>query len=177
MAGLNFNFNQRIGTTSNLPSGATYDLLLISFPGGFPQSQLTFEIADTPRKVTGLQKVAQMFLKILFTRKGSNVIFPQQGTYFSDYTVNANRTEPSDTTLISDLTEQVTDAQSQCQSILNTTDSDIASQLKSVQLLGVDVTKEGIVMYLRVLTNAGASASISVPFPQLDLPLTDQMQT
>jgi hypothetical protein len=177
MAGLNFNFNQRIGTTSNLPTGATYDLLLISFPGGFPQSQLIFEIADTPRKVTGLQKVAQTFLKILFTHKGSNVILQNQGTYFSDYVVNANRTETSDTALISDLTEQINDAQSQCQYILNTTDSDVASQLKTVQLLGIDVSKESIVIYLRILTNAGAMASIAVPFPQLDLPLTDQMQT
>lgn len=177
MAGLNFNFNQRIGTTSNLPTGATYDMLFISFPGGFPQSQLVFELADTPRKVTGLQKVAQMFLKILFTHKGSNVVFPNQGTYFSDYVVNANRVEDSDTALISDLTQQITDAQSQCQYILNTTDSDTASQLKSVQLLGIDVSKESIVIYLRILTNAGAGASVAVPFPQLDLPLTDQMQT
>ena len=177
MAGLNFNFNQRIGTTSNLPTGATYDMLFISFPGGFPQSQLVFEIADTPRKVTGLQKVAQMFLKILFTHKGSNVIFPDQGTYFSDFTVNANRLENTDTSLQADLTEQITDAQSQCQYILNTSDSDPASQLQSVQLLGVDVSQESIVIYLRIITNAGAMASISVPFPQLDLPLTDQMQT
>jgi hypothetical protein len=175
MAGLNFNFNQRIGTTSNLPQGGTYDLLFISFPGGFPQSQLIFEIADTPRKVTGLQKVAQMFLKILFTRKGSNVIIPAQGTFFSDFVVNANRVEDTDTTLIADLTEQITDAQSQCQYIMNTTDSDVASQLKTVQLLGIDVTKESIVIYLRILTVAGAMASIAVPFPQLDLPLSDQM--
>jgi hypothetical protein len=175
MSGLNFNFNPRIGTTSNLPTGATYDLLLISFPGGFPQSQLIFEIAETPRKVTGLQKVAQAFLKILFTTKGSNVVFPNQGTYFSSYVVNANRVEATDTTLISDLTEQITDAQAQCQYILNTSDSDVASQLQSVQLLGVDVSKESIVIYLRILTNAGAMASISVPFPQLSMPLSDQV--
>ena len=174
---LNFNFNQRIGTTSNLPTGGTYDLLFISFPGGFPQSQLVFEIADTPRKVTGLQKVAQMFLKILFTRKGSNVVIPSQGTYFSDYVVNANRVEATDTALISDLTEQINDAQAQVQYILNTVDSDVASQLKTVQLLGIDVSTESIVIYLRILTNAGAMASIAVPFPQLDLPLTDQMAT
>lgn len=177
MAGLNFNYNARIGTTSNLPTGATYDMLFISFPGGFPQSQLVFEIADTPRKVTGLQKVAQLFLKILFSTKGSNVIFPDQGTYFGNYVVNANRVEDTDTTLISDLTEQITDAQGQCQYILNTTGSDTASQLQSVQLLGMDVSQESIVVYLQIITVAGATASISVPFPQLDMPLTDQMST
>lgn len=176
MAGLNFNFNSRIGTTANLAQGGTYDLLMISFPDGFPQSQLIFEVADTPRKITGLQKVAQFFLKILFTRKGSNVIFPAQGTYFSDYTVNANRIDPSDTTFIADLTEQITDAQAQCKYILNTASSDSASQLKSIELLGIDVTKESVVIYMRVLTNAGAMASIAVPFPQLDMALSDQVQ-
>jgi len=175
MAGLNFNYNTRIGTPQNLPSGATYDLLMISFPGGYPQSQLKFEIADTPRKITGIQKVAQTFVKILFTRKGSNVIFPDQGTYFSDYVINANRVETSDTTLTSDLVEQINDAQSQCQYILNTSGSDTASQLKQVQLLGTDVGTDSIVIYMRIITNAGAMASISIPFPQLDLTLSDQV--
>jgi hypothetical protein len=80
--------------------------------------------------------------------------------------------------LISDLTEQILDAKSQCQYILNvSSNQDLASQLKDVELLGVDVTNESIVIYMRILTNAGAMASISIPFPQLDLPLSDQMQT
>jgi hypothetical protein len=174
-SGLNLSFNSRIGTASNLPTNATYDLLLISFPNGFPQSKLKFEIADTPRKVTGLQKVAQMFLKILFTRKGDNVIFPDQGTYFADYTVNANRVDQNDTTFISDITEQITDATSQCQYILNVSTSDAASQLQSVELLGMDVVTDSCVIYMRILTNAGAQASISVPFPQLDMALSDQI--
>lgn len=173
MAGLNLGYNSRIGSVANLPTGATYDLLMISFPGGFPQSQLVFEIADTPRKVTGIQKVAQTFLKILFTRKGSNVIYPNQGTYFSDYIVNANRVESTDTLLISNLTEQITDAKSQCKSILNvSSNQDLASQLKDVQLLGVDVTLESVVIYMRLITMAGAMASVSIPFPQLDMVLS-----
>ncbi|MNK27645.1 hypothetical protein D3C87_460070 [compost metagenome] len=169
-----FQFNDRIGTTVNLPTGATYDLLLISFPDGFPQSQLKFEIADTPRKVTGLQKVAQMFMKILFTYKGSNPIYPNQGTYFSSYVVNANRVD-DDATLTAELIQQINDAQQQCQYILNTTGADTASQLQKTELLGLDVTKDQLVIYIRILTKAGAMASVAVPFPQLDLPLSDQM--
>lgn len=169
-----FSFNDRIGTTTNLPEGATYDLLFISFKDGFPQSQLTFEIADTPRKVTGIQKVAQTFLKILFTRKGSNVIYPNQGTYFSDYVINANITS-DDSTLIAELTQQINDAQSQTQYILNTTGSDSASQLQKIELLGLDVLQDQLVIYMRVLTKAGAMASVAIPFPQLDMPLSDQM--
>lgn len=173
----NLSFSTRIGTAVNLPSGATYDLLLISFTDGFPQSKLVFEIADTPRKVTGIQKVAQVFLKILFTRKGSDPVYPDTGTYFSDYAINANRVESSDTKFTSDISEQINDASTQTQFILNLSSSDVASQLKSITLLGLDTTKESIVIYLKILTMAGEGASISVPFPQLDLPLSDQMVT
>lgn len=165
------NTNPRIGTTSNLPQGATYDLLLLSFPGGFPESQLLFDIGNEPRKVTGIQKVAQTFLKILFTSKGSNVFYPNQGTYFSSYTVNANLVT-SDATLYADIIAQITDATSQTQYILNTTGSDVASQLASITVLGLDVGDESIVLYLSMLTNAGESGSLAVPFPELDMTLS-----
>jgi hypothetical protein len=168
-------FTTRIGTAVNLPQGATYDLLMLSYVDGFPQSQLIFEIPETPRKVTGIQKVAQVFLKILFTRKGADVIYPTTGTYFSDYTINANRVDQNDTTFASDLTEQINDAVSQTQFILNLTSSDAASQLQSVTLLGLDATQQSVVMYLQILTMAGQGASISIPFPELDMPLSDQI--
>lgn len=167
------NFNSRIGTTSNLPQGATYDLLLISFPNGFPESQLLFNIDNEPRKVTGLQKCAQMFLKLLFTSKGSNVFYPNQGTYFQSLVVNANKIT-SDSTLTANLNDAITDATSQAKYILNTTGSDPASQLSSIILLGIDVGTESIVMYLSMTTKAGANASIAVPFPELDLNFSNQ---
>jgi hypothetical protein len=166
-----FNTNSRIGTTSNLPSGATYDLLLLNFPDGFPQSQLLFEIGTEPRKITGVQKVAQVFLKILFTSKGIDPFYPTQGTYFTSYTVNANKVT-SDATLYSDIIACINDATSQTQYILNTQGSDIASQLASMTVLGLDVGDESIVMYLSMVTNAGVSATIATPFPLLDLPLS-----
>ena len=161
-------FNSRIGTPTNLPEGATYDLLIISFPNGFPESQLLFDIDMEPRKVTGLQKVAQMFLKLLFTSKGSNVFHPEQGTYFTSYTVNANQIT-SDSILASEIQSCIVDATSQAQYILNTTDSDPASQLASITVLGLDVANQSVVIYLSMLTNAGAQAAIAVPFPQLDM--------
>lgn len=168
------NFNSRIGTTSNLPSGGTYDLLMISFPGGFPESQLVFKIDDEPRKVTGVQKVAQLFLKLLFTSKGSNVFYPNQGTYFQSYVVHANRIE-ADPALYSDIQDQIRDATSQTQAILNTVGSDTASQLASIDILGLDVRSESIGLYLQMTTNAGVTASIAVPFPQLNQKLSDQV--
>lgn len=160
----------RIGTSSNLPQGATYDILMITFPDGFPESQLKFDIADTPRKVTGLQKVAQMFLKILFTSEGSNVLYPKQGTRFSELTVNANITT-NDTIFLAELNSQIKIAEGQVKAILNTRGSDLASQLESMSVLGLDVGNESVVLYLRMLTKAGAQAQIAVPFPELDLDL------
>jgi hypothetical protein len=167
------NFNSRIGTTSNLPQGATYDLLLISFPNGFPESQLLFNIDNEPRKVTGLQKCAQLFLKLLFTSKGSNVFYPNQGTSFQSLVVNANKIT-SDPVLIANLNDAVTDATSQAKYILNTSGADPASQLASITPLGIDVGTESVVMYLSMTTGAGVNASIAVPFPQLDLNMSDQ---
>lgn len=166
-------FNKRIGTTSNLPQGSTYDILLISFPSGFPESQLLFNIDDEPRKVTGVQKVAQVFLKLLFTTKGSNILIPNQGTLFSGLVKNANRID-SDPILYSELQAQIRDATTQTQGALNTVGSDPASQLASMTVLGLDVGVESIVLYLSMVTNAGATASIAVPFPQLDMKLTDE---
>jgi hypothetical protein len=164
------NVKSRIGTTTNLPQGATNDLLVISFPGGFPESQLKFNIDDTPRKITGIQKVAQLFLKILFTSVGSNVIYPSQGTNFQLLTINANITT-NDTIFISELNSEIKSAEGQVKAILNTNGSDTASQLDSITVLGLDVGNEAVVLYLRILTKAGAQAQISVPFPQLDLNL------
>lgn len=160
------NKSLRIGTATNLPTGAKYDLLMITYPDGFPESQLLFNIDSTPRKVTGIQKVGQTFLKLLFTTKGSDVIYPNRGTEFLNYTVNAN-IQVDDQLLQSLLIEAVNDAGSQTRAALN--GSDAAGSLASVQIAGFDVGTESIVMYVQIITNAGETAQLSVPFPQLDL--------
>lgn len=170
MASNSLQFNARIGIQQNLPTGATYDLLLMSFPDGFPQSQLIFGIDTEPRKITGIQKCAQIFLKILFTTRGSDVFYPNVGTLFQTYTINANRID-ADPTLRADLITEINSATKQAQAILNSS-GDPASQIASVTMLGIDVGDESIVIYLNMTTNAGVTASIAVPFPELDLPLT-----
>jgi hypothetical protein len=69
--------SNRVRTASNLTSGATYDLLLVKFKGSFPEGEVTFGIYDTPMKITGVQKVAQIFLKTLLTGKGSDPFYPR----------------------------------------------------------------------------------------------------
>jgi hypothetical protein len=164
--------NPRIGIAVNLPDGATYDLLLIDHPDSYPEGQIQFKFDETPRKITGIQKVAQFFLKALLTRKGTDVINEDFGTYFTDYTINANRTT-GDRELYVALTSQIRDAESQTKSILNTAGSDDASMLREVGILGIDVAREAAVIYLKIMTEAGISAQVAVPFPELDLKLSE----
>lgn len=162
------NTNSRLGTANNLESGGTYDLLMISYPNGFPEGQILFNIDVTPRKITGVQKVAQTFLKLLLTSKGSNVIYPNQGTAFSNLTTNSNIVS-NDRILYAELNSAVEDAAGQTKQSLNTIGSDTASMLDRVEVIGLDVGEDSIVMFLNLQTLDGISANIAVPFPELDL--------
>jgi hypothetical protein len=163
--------NPRIGISVNLPQGASYDLLLVKHPSGYPEGKLEFKLYDVPRKITGIQKVAQLFIKILFTTQGTDVLNVSLGTIFTSYILGANRTGV-DISLFNSLTTEVKSAESQVKAILNTVDSDPASQLREVSVLGIDTGKDYIVMYLRLVTNAGETAQVAIPFPELDLALS-----
>jgi len=160
--------NKRVGTATNLAVGGTYDLLLIKFIGNFPEGQISFGLYDTPMKISGLQKVAQVFMKILMTSKGSDPIYPANGTYFPNLVLGAN-VSLSDSLLLSDIRAAVKDAESQARASLNVNTSDLSSTLAYVQVLGLEKVQEGIVMYLKMATQAGEEASVSVPFPEFGL--------
>lgn len=162
------NTNTRIGTAINLESGGTYDLLLISYPDGFPEGQLLFNIDNTPRKITGVQKVAQVFMKLLMTSKGSDVIYPSRGTSFPGLALNANIVR-GDTVLYSELIEAVRDAESQTRATLNSARGDTASMLDRVEIIGLDIGEDSVVMFLRMQTLDGVTAKLAIPFPELDL--------
>jgi phage baseplate assembly protein W len=163
--------SSRLGTTYNLPKDGTYDLLMIDFQNGFPEGMLKFDINETPRKITGVQKVAQMFLKLLFTSQGSNVLSPNQGTNFSMLINNSNISE-QDSVFLAELNYEVRSAESQVKRIMNI-GADLASQLDSITILGLDTTRESVIMYLRLITAAGVKAQVAIPFPELDLKLSE----
>lgn len=165
--------NIRIGTPTNLPDGATYDLLLLDFPDGYPEGQLKFQINDTPRKITGIQKVAQTFIRVLLTAKGSDVLNPTFGTEFPNHTINANRTG-IDRDIYVSIISSVRDAESQCVSLLNTEGADDASQVFSVNVLGIETGDESMILYAKIVTLAGETAQVAAPFPQLDMKLSEQ---
>lgn len=164
--------NTRIGTPSNLPTGATYDLLLIDFPDSYPEGQITFTLNDTPRKITGIQKVAQVFMRTLLTDKGSDVLNPSLGTEFTRQTINANRTGV-DRDLYVSVISSVKDAETQCVSLLNTEGSDEASQVKTISVIGLDTGDESVILYVKIVTVAGEIAQVATPFPQLDMALSE----
>lgn len=159
----------RLGTAVNLSEDALYDLLLIKFEEGFPEGLLKFDIDETPRKITGIQKIAQMFLKILFTSKGSNLLSINQGTNFSILVSNSNITT-EDSVFVSEINTEIRSAESQVKRIMNI-GKDLASQLESITILGLDTSRESVVLYLRMVTLAGARAQVAVPFPELNLKL------
>lgn len=157
--------NARIGLPSNLVLGQTSDLLLVQVDGAYPTGKVTFGFNSEPRSITGIQKVAQFFLKILFTTQGSDLLNPGLGTGFSDLVIRSNITQSPDEFLHS-ASDDITAAVSQVQSLSST---DPASTLSSVQIQGINTTSESIQMYLLLTTQAGEYASIAIPFPQLNL--------
>ena len=163
--------NVRIGIAQNLPTGATYDLLLLTHPDGYPEGKLSFKLYDVPRKITGIQKVAQTFLKTLFSRTGSDVLHPTYGTGFPDIVLRANR-QSNDPTLTSELTTCIRDGEIQTKYILNSFTSDPATRLRNATIIGLDTGAESITMYIRIITDAGELAQVAVPFPELDLSLS-----
>ena len=69
------------------------------------------------------------------------------------------------------LTNEINSAVSQTQAILNGASTDLASQLQSVDIVGMDVSQEAVLMYLNLTTMAGQYAQVAIPFPQLDMVL------
>lgn len=160
----------RVGTATNLPVGGTYDLLMIKFPDGYPEGKLIFNIDDTPRAITGIQKVAQTFIKVLFTSRGSDVLLPNQGTDFSNLVMNAN-VQLTDTLFHTTLRDQINSASAQVKYNLNA-GADTASQLDTVDIIGLDGIKDAVTIYLQLTTMAGTSAQVAIPFPQLSLAMS-----
>lgn len=168
-----FEQTTRIGIDVNLPTGSSYDILLISTPDGYPTGKLEFVFESTPRKITGIQKVAQFFLKILFTQKGSDVIHTNQGTIFPNLCIGANRTR-DDSIFLSAVSSAVKDAEGQTRNLLAGAGLDLASQLDKVIITGLNTNNiENLEMYLQLVTMAGETASVAVPFPELDIKLAN----
>jgi len=159
--------NIRVGTPTNLTEDGTYDILLFTFDSGFPEGKIKLSFGNTPRKITGVQKVAQVFAKLLMTPTGSDPIYQDYGTDFTDYLTGSNLgRRNSNVSAIID--QAVRSAESQSRSLM-AGGADMDSQLRSATLVDYDVTEDAVTMYIRIVTEAGEEAALAVPFPQTDL--------
>lgn len=161
----------RLGISVNLPTGATYDILMVNTEN-FPVGNVSFTFSvPTSAKITGIQKCAQFFMKLLLTTKGSDLINPSYGTILPNLLIgtNANLTSQE---LISQITSAVNDAVTQCKALLNDSTNDDASKMDSVTISEISAPSEGsffISMTLR--TVAGETGSIALPSPLLATPV------
>lgn len=161
----------RLGIAVNLPTGASYDVLLVNTPE-FPVGAITFEFSKpTSVKITGIQKCAQFFLKILFTNKGTDLLNPAYGTTLPSLIVGTNANLNSQE-LISLVTTAVNDAVTQSKALLNDTTNDIASMLNGVTITSISsTTEDSFSISMTLTTMAGEVGSISLPTPLLSIPV------
>lgn len=160
----------RLGTNSNLEFDGTYDVLIFEFPDGYPNSSINLSFGKSPRKATGVQKVAQMFAYCLFTTKGSDPIRPDFGTEFSTLALSSNITKDAND-VVRGVSDSIKDAEAQVKALANTGARDIASQLDHARLITVDAQADGVTVHIRIVTKAGEKAAVAVPFPQTNLEL------
>ena len=153
----------RLNSSQNLKNQDRYDLLLLSFPDGFPNSKLAFTMGDNPRKISGLQKVAQVFIKCLMTGQGSDPIYPKQGTKFTEYVWYSNITLDSVSSRAA-ITAAIKQAGDQAKAILNSYLYSAESQLESVEVIDSIQGNETTIVKVRILTKAGVGAPIALPF-------------
>lgn len=158
----------RLGTSTNLEFDGTYDVLMFEFPKGYPNGPLNLAFGNNPRKVTGVQKVAQALAYCLFTTKGSDPIRPNFGTEFVSMALASNiSSDPADMTR--EVISSISDAEKQVKILLNGSGRDKASQLDSARLIVIDSQPDGVTVMIRIVTRAGEKAAVAVPFPQTNL--------
>lgn len=171
--------NPRIFTELNLPDNGTFDLLIVQFKEGYPNSKLTFNFAvfaedgetlnqleGVTRKVTGVQKVAQKFLYSLLTKRGSDAVNPDFGTDLSDILTGGNLYSQGYAESI--IGAAVSDAKDQVVA-LTSLEADAGSRLQNVELNSVQIGVNSVSATMTVFTAAGEEAPIFVPFPRFDL--------
>lgn len=159
--------NSRVGTPNNLSLDGTHDILLFTYDDGFPEGKLNISFGETPRKITGVQKVAQVFTKILLTPVGSDAIRPNQGTEFLTYILGNNvGSDPGATH--SRISDAIKLAENQVKDLLGG-GRDYDSQLRSASLVDYNITVDAITLYIRIITAAGKEAAVAIPFPQTNL--------
>lgn len=159
----------RIGTDSNLSDGSRYDLLIFDFPEGYPVGSINLGFGKTPKRITGVEKVVQVFLKTLLTSQGSDVVYSNRGTGFPEFTGTHNIQTKDNSEALSLISRAIETAVNQAKSILNVSSEGLSSQLQSVELIDVKQEGDSTSVQMHVLTKAGTTAPIALPFTSLGI--------
>lgn len=159
----------RIGNTVNLENNSRYDILTYDFPEGYPTGMIALGFGKTPKRISGIEKVSQVFIKTLMTYRGTDVVSSTRGTEFPSFTGTRNLQVSDLTEISADIRDAISDAESQAKSILNVPTEGLTSQLDSVQIINVDQFEDSTNINVRLITKAGETAPIALPFTSLGL--------
>jgi len=158
----------RVGNVSNLESGSTYDILLFDFDEGYPVGAVKMGFGKTPKRISGVQKVAQTVVKCLMSRVGSDVVHSGRGTNFAEF-ANGNSVVDDIQEAKREVSRAVDAAEKQAKGILNIPSAGLASQLQSVTVTGLQRERDSTSLKLKIVTRAGESAPIALPFTSLGI--------
>lgn len=167
--------NTRLIKDVNLAEDGLYDILFMDFVEGYPESKIVFSLASTAegstlegvsRKVTGIQKLVQQFLKLLMTKVGTDPLRPERGTNFPDVLSHGNLHSTGETDGM--VKGAIATAAEQLASITSDRGS-VYEQLQSAELTGLTVGVNAVSINIQVTSVAGEGASIFTPFPRLDM--------
>lgn len=159
----------RVGNLNNLENQSRYDIMIFDFPDGYPVGGINLGFGKTPKRISGIQKVSQVFVKALMTSLGSDVVNNTRGTGFPGFTGTHNIQTTNDSEAVSILTAAVQKAEEQAKSTLNNISEGRTSQLESAQLINVEQKDDYTSVNIRILTRAGETAPIALPFTSLGI--------
>ena len=159
----------RVGTEHNLEGTDRHDLMIFDFPEGYPIGKVNMRFGKTPHRITGVQKVSQIFLKTLTTPLTTDVVYPGQGTFFGELTGSYNLQDVQNSELNSAVNSAVASAVKKTKSILNIPASSPQSQLESATVVNLTAIEDGVSIQIKLLTKAGEAAPIALPFTSLGI--------
>lgn len=159
----------RVGNTENLEGTSRYDLMVFDFPDGYPVGGINLGFGKTPKRISGVQKVSQVFVKALMSSLGSDVLHDNRGTSFPQFTGSYNIQTNNDIEAVSVLSAAVKRAEEQAKSTLNVITEGSTSQLESATLINVEQKDDYTSVNIQIMTKAGETAPIALPFTSLGI--------
>ena len=145
--------------------GRTIDVLAFRGGGQYGDTLLSQSLAsatDTGEICTGLQKLAQRFLIVLLTEKGSVKYFPEQGTEFMISLGQGRVHNETDMRAVVGLAMQELNTQM----LEDETDTDPDDErFAGAELVSLTVVPGYVNLTISIRSRAGSAASIILPIP------------